>query len=385
MLRTTLQATGHRATAFLVLLFLAAGLPMTVEAAEDVNRIVLRVNNEIATLYDYEERKAVEVTRILGNPNLDPNQRQEQLDKVGQNVMQNLFSELLLISFADQQSIRVSDAEVDDAVRQVMERQGMQNMAELQQALDTYGMGLDQLRDNLHRDLLWNQVVGREVHSKIDIGEEELRAAYRNQVESFQVAERRMLKEIIVLEAAGVSDEELEQRAVRIYDDISQQDDFAAAVEPHQASGETTGVLDLGWLQQDELELELGAVAWGLEPGEVSVPVHGRGGLHIFYLVDKEEARVLPFHEVENQLRAKERGVRFEKELRSFLARVESDAYIQENLPGDAVGYRRVSDGFDTADDELGGLLRGPVRIDEPEDEGLVEEAAMEEERGEDS
>jgi parvulin-like peptidyl-prolyl isomerase len=360
----------RRVIAAIALALFAAGLPVaTAGAAEDINRVVLRVNNEIATLFQYEERKAVEITRILGNPNLDPDQRQEQLDKVGQNVMQNLFSELLLVSFADQQGIRVSDSEVDDALKQVMERQGMQNMAELQQALDAYGMSLEQLRSNLERDLLWNQVVGREVHAKIQVGEEELRAAYRNQLEEYKVPERRWLKEIIVLEAAEVSDEELEARAVSIYDEISQNEDFEAAVAPHEASGQTTGVLDLGWLKQDELELELGAVAWGLEQGEVSVPVHGRGGLHIFYLQEKEEARVLPFHEVEDQLRAKERGVRFDKELRSFLARVEGDAYIQENLPSDAVGYRRVSDNFEAAEDELGGLLGGPVREKKQEEE----------------
>ena len=343
-------------TALLVILACCLGLSSPGLAADDINRIVLRVNNQVATLHDYEERKAVEVTRILSNPNLDPNQRQEMLDKIGRDVMQNLFSELLLLSFADQQAIRVQESEVQEALQQVMERQGMRNISDLQQALDTYGMSLEQLRDNLRRDLLWNQVIGREVHGNIDIGDEELRAYYRNNQQQFQVSEKRWLKEIIVLESATLSGDELTRKAGEIRQELANGGEFETLAETYKEQEITTGIIDLGWLTEDELEKNLAEAAWQLQNGEYSAPTPGRGGLHIFYLVEAEEASIRPFEEVEEQIYARERSIRFEKELRSFMARIEQNAYVRENLPPEAVGYKTASEGFEP-EEELGGFL----------------------------
>ena len=79
----------------LLLLMLAA----TAAVAEDVNRIVLRVNEEIVTLHEYEERKAGEISTILADQRLDSSQRQERLEQAGKVVMQSTFSEMLLLSF----------------------------------------------------------------------------------------------------------------------------------------------------------------------------------------------------------------------------------------------------------------------------------------------
>ena len=121
-------------------------------------------------------------------------------------VMQNSLSEMLLLSFANQQGIRVSDAEVDDAVKSLFERQGINDDATLQEALASSGMTLKQVRENTYRELLWQQVVGREVQPKVIINEEELRAYYRSNKEQFQVPEQRWLKEVIVLESSDRSD-----------------------------------------------------------------------------------------------------------------------------------------------------------------------------------
>ncbi|MCP4200704.1 MAG: hypothetical protein GY769_02065, partial [bacterium] len=149
----------------------AAG-PATAEA---VNRIVLRVNEEILTLHEYEERKAAEISTILADQRLDAARRQERLEQIGRVVLQNSLSEMLLLSFANQQGIRVTDSEIQEGVQTLMERQGITNDAQLQEALASSGMTLEQVRENTYRELLWQQVVGREVQPKVIIGEEELR------------------------------------------------------------------------------------------------------------------------------------------------------------------------------------------------------------------
>lgn len=368
--KTSLDSQPRRRVAALVLsLSLACMVPSAVPA-EDLDRVVLRVNDEIATLYEYERRKSAEMTRVLGNPNLSANDRNAAIETVGKEVMQGIFSELLLLSFADQQGIRVREAEVDEALEVMKQQQGIETRAELDQALATFGMEYDDLWENTRRDLLWNQVVGREVNSRITLGDEELRAYYRNNREQFRLPEKRHLQEIIVLETSGLGAAALQQKAEELQRRLISGEALADIAAAGKEEGVTTGVIDLDWLQEGELEENLSAAAWGLAEGEFSAPVPGRGGLHILHLIAVEEASLRPFKEVEDLIERRERSQRFAKELRNFVKELERKSYIVENLPPEAVGYRNLVEDFENEDGLE--IFRSPVvesSADEPEEE----------------
>ena len=340
-------------------------LAATAAGGEDINRVVLRVNEEILTLHEYEERKASEISTILADERLDSTQRQERLEQAGQVVMQSTFSEMLLLSFAQQQGIRISDSEVEEAVKGLLERQGIETDAQLQQALASSGMTLDDVRDNARRELLWQQVVGREVQPKVKIGEEELRAYYRNNEDQFRTPETRWLKEIIVLESSGLPDDELRRVAGEIRDALAAGGEPEVVIEPYREKEVTTGLIDLDWLRQDELEASLAAAAWALSPGEFSAPIAARGGYHIVHVADLREAELKPLDEVEEFIMRREYGSRFNRELRLFLSELEKSAYIVEDLPPESVGYRNLGPDLET-EDELE-LFRAPV-IEAPEE-----------------
>lgn len=330
---------------------LILGLLCIPATAEDLNRVVLRVNDEIATLFEFEERKSAEITRMLSNPDIQAAQRQENLEKIGREVMQNLFNEMLVVSFAKQHGMKVTEAEIDEAIANLMQQQGFESASELEAALDGFGMSREDLRNNARRDLLWNQVVSREVHSKIDIGEEELRGFYRNNQDLFEIPEERWIKEIIVLDSNDLSPEELARRAKDIRQELLDSNDIETIAEKYSDEGLTTNVIDLDWLKLEDLDGALADTVWALKPGEFSKPVEARGGLHICLLAGLREAKLRPFSEVESQIMARERSSRFQKELRTFMAKIEQRALIRENLPPDAVGYRALAEEFQPEDD----------------------------------
>ena len=352
MTRKTLldPLAGRRPAVLALLSTLCLWASFGATAAEDLDRVVLRVNDEIATLHEYEARKSAEMTRILSNPQMTADQRQASMETVGQEVMQGMFSELLLLSFADQQGIKIRDAEVDEAVETLKQQQGMTSRVELDEALAAFGMTYDDLWENTRRDLLWNQVVGREVNSQIDIGDEELRAYYRNNRDQFQLPERRQLREIIVLDSTGVEGEALVARANELQQRLVAGESLDGLAEETKDAGWTTGVIDLDWLERGELEEGLEQAAWALQVGSFSPPIAGRGGYHILELVALEEAGLRPFKEVEEAISRRERSRRFAKELRDFIKEIEHKSYIVENLPPEAVGYRNLVEDFETED-----------------------------------
>ena len=354
----------HLLTAALVVAALAPPAP----AAEDVNRIVLRVNDEIVTLQDYESRKSAEIARVLSQPDLDPGERQELLGLVGREVMQGFFNELLLLSFADQHGIRVTEREVGQAIEEMRESRGIETQEQLEQALAASGMTYQDLEDNARRDMVWSQVIGQEVRAKIELGEEEVRAYYRNNPQDFELPEQRWLKEIIVLESSGLAEDELRRVAGEIHRALVAGGDLESVVEPYRERETTTGVIDLGWLTSEELEDSVAEAAWSLEAGSYSPPVEARGGYHIIYLVELREAKIRPFDEVQDVIEQRLRNQRYAKELRSFMARLEQQSYIRENLPPEAVGYRALAEAFEL-EDELE-IFRSPVIPDDSGEDG---------------
>src|SRR5215213_1510554 len=100
---TTRVLTGDmnrkRPLALLLLLFAPAALP-----AEVVNRIVLRVNDQIATLNDYQDRRE-EYVREISHREQDAEERQRLVQQAGEVAYAEMFQELLLRSRAEQLGI----------------------------------------------------------------------------------------------------------------------------------------------------------------------------------------------------------------------------------------------------------------------------------------
>lgn len=341
--KSMISAVTVTATCLLATSLLAAAWTTPALAAEDLNRIILRVNDEILTLHDYENRKGADVTAILADSQLSMQERQELIAQTGPRIMQDMFRELLLMSRAGQLRIFISDREVDESIQGLAKSRGLEDNAAFQQALAESGMTLDQLREKIRREMTWSQVVSREVTSKIEVGEEELRAHYRSHKDDYSIPEKRWLKEVIVLESSGKSPDELRQLAEQIRDELAAGGELETVIEPYRQSGLATGVIDLDWLRRDELEPTLAEVAFNLEPGAFSEPVKSRGGLHVLHLAGLEEAKLRPFEEVQAEILNRERSSRFDRELRNYLAGLERGAYIQEHLPPEAVGYRSLA------------------------------------------
>ena len=130
MLLQRLRASGARLAAVAALLtaFVAGA------AGADVNRIVLRVNNEIATLYEFEQRHRTRL-REIQRADLPPERQQRLLAEAGEATLREMYEELLVLSRADQLDIRVSDRDVQDAVQQTKEQFGIETDQEFQAAL----------------------------------------------------------------------------------------------------------------------------------------------------------------------------------------------------------------------------------------------------------
>ena len=171
--------------------------------AEVLNRVVLRINDQIATLYDYQQHRE-ELVRDVLHREQDPEERRRLLAAAGETAYADLFRELLLESRADQLGVEVADAQVDASVTQLRQSYNIKTDQDFQAALAQSGMTLAQLKAQLRNQLRVQEVRGREVQSRVKVDEEDLRRYYRKNLETFRQPEQLQLREVVVLEEGGL-------------------------------------------------------------------------------------------------------------------------------------------------------------------------------------
>jgi parvulin-like peptidyl-prolyl isomerase len=196
-------------------LFLALSLaPAMVPAlrAEVLNRVVLRVNDQISTLYDYQLHRE-EIVRDLLHREQDGEERRRLLAQAGEVAYADLFRELLLQSRADQLGVEVTEAQVDASIGQLKQNYNLKTDEEFKAALAQSGMTEPQLRAQLRSQLRVQEVRGREVQSRVKVDEEDQRRYYRKNLEQFRQPEQVQLREVVVLDEGGLATADERQRA----------------------------------------------------------------------------------------------------------------------------------------------------------------------------
>ncbi|MFL6194942.1 MAG: peptidyl-prolyl cis-trans isomerase [Thermoanaerobaculia bacterium] len=328
--------------------------------AEVLNRIVLRVNDQIATLRDYQVRRE-ELVRDILRREQDPQERQQLLGQAGEVAYADIFRELLLQSRADQLGVEVNDVQVDAAMGQLRQSYNIKSDEEFRAALAQSGMNEAQLRNQLRSQLRVQEVRGREVQGRVNVDEEDLRRYYRKNLEQFRQPEQVELREVVVLEEGGAATAEERQRiAAEIRAQAAAGKPLADAVSAYAQKGVTSNVIELGWVSPGDLDKNLETAIWKLPKGSIGEPVQARGGLHLVQMIDRRESRIPPFSEVQAQIQSREEERVFREEIAKYMVELEKKSLVVANPPQEAANYRRQLASSSVGQDETG-LGAAPV------------------------
>ena len=314
--------------------------PAVALSAEELNTIILRVNDEITTLYDYRERKLAR-ERAIADSDFSTEERRDLAAGAGKATMREILDEMLLLSRARQLIIEPSKAELDTAMDETRNRMGLATEESFLNALRAAGMSLADFRERTSRSIRVNGVIQREVRSKVEVDDESLQRVYRESQEQFRIPAKAKVQEIVI-PAEKLSGESAREVAEAMRGALAGGEAMADVVA-RLGGGDATGPVDLGWVEAGELAPALEAAVAGLVAGAVSSPVEARGGLHILQVLERTESSIRPYSEVKDQLGAAEQSKRFEAQMRDYLADLENKAYLVENTPPEAVGYREVT------------------------------------------
>jgi parvulin-like peptidyl-prolyl isomerase len=312
-------------------------------SAPVINKVVLRVNDRIATLYDYQTRLAEMERDLLRRTELPLAERRRIAAELPQTVFADLYQESLLLSRADQLGVVFSDEQIEQQLTALQERNGFADRAEFEAALAQSALSLREFREQLAKNMRIQDVVSREVRGQIGVDEELARRYYLDHPDRFTQPRRLQVRELIVLETEGQSPEDRAELAAAIRRELAAGRALADLVATYRDRGLTSDVIDHGWVAPGDLAAELEGAIWELDPGSFSDPVASRGGLHILEVVERREAGLQPFADVAEEVREEAYQTAFAERMATYLDELEEQAYVRLDPPPGAEDFRRAA------------------------------------------
>jgi peptidyl-prolyl cis-trans isomerase SurA len=309
--------------------------------AEVIEQILVKVNGEIITKTELEARQVSALRQKLQGQQVDSESLKNDatlkkaLAEVTPPLLVNAVDELLLVQRGKELGLHLADDQFKAVVANIRKEQGLQDETKFQQALAQEGMTMDDLRKQLERQMLIEQVQRQEVGSKLSITEEEARQYYALHPEEFTDAASVTLREIFVEVPAGAGgisvskDDEAKQRIEEVRQRALKGEDFAKlAAELSSSPSKANGGL-IGPFSQADMSPQLLALVEKMKPGDITQPIRTPKGYQLFKLETLKPQAVQPFDAVRDLIADKVAGARTQTEMRKFLTRLRAQAIIE--------------------------------------------------------
>ena len=186
--------------------------------------------------------------------------------------------------------------------------------------------------------MMKQEVLRREVFSRIAVEEQELRAYYQEHRAEYQVPGRFRIREL-VLPLGATPEERADTKAKlgQITEALKQGKPFQDLVEQFSAAPSRSTGGDLGWLAKGVLRTDLEAVVLGLKPGQVSAPVETDKDVHLFQMTESELDNVKPFAEVREEIRTKLQEPRAQTAVEAYIQGLRIRANIRYMVPKETI------------------------------------------------
>ena len=305
---------------FALLLVPSLALAAAALRAETIERVVAKVNGQIITLSEFQNRQiaAAQAARV------DPNGVGQFLRQNNAKILQDAIDEILILQKAEDSGIKAPSAWIDDAIDGIRKENKITTDEQMQDALAREGLTLAELRGNIERGVLRRIVMQRDVQPKIEASDAEVKAEYeRIKASEFTKAATVTLQEILISEDKGGL-----ALAHEVVAKARGGEDFQALARSYSSAASRANGGDLGQLSQGDMSPALEKAAFALGVGEISEPLQVEGGYRVLRVTAKTTGSTTPFETVKERVRDRVMMSRFDKAYDDYMADLRKNAVI---------------------------------------------------------
>jgi peptidyl-prolyl cis-trans isomerase SurA len=315
-----------------LLLALLVALPAALGADTVIEEIIARVNNSIITRTEYLHSKD---QLKQESQQQDPSNADKMYAERQKDVLRDLIDQQLLLEKGKDLDI-TADTELIKRLDEMRKQMNLESMEDLEKAAQGQGVSFEDFKQNMRNQIITQQVIGKEVGSKLAIGKDDIQKYYEAHMSEMQQPEEIRLGEILVStdKKAGADTTEEQQvaaaqaKADALLADIRKGQSFEDVAKKSSDGPSAAQGGDLGYFKRGTLAKELEDKTFAMKAGDVSDVIRTKQGFVILSVSEHHEAGVPPLSEVEPRIQDDLYMHKLQPALRAYLEKLREEAYI---------------------------------------------------------
>ena len=295
-----------------------------------VEEILARVNNEIITVSDLQRaRSTLQEEAKQDCRNCAPAQVQALVAEKEKHLLRDLIDQSLLVQRAKDMNINV-ETDLVKRLDQIRQQNNLPDLEALGKAVEAQGISFEDFKSNIRNGMLTQEVIRREVGSRIIIGRDEIQKYYDEHKNEFQRPALVYLREIFVSTEGKKEAEvpELEKKAKTLLERVKKGEDFVELAKRFSDGSTAKAGGELGGFERSQLSKELEDVVFKMNKGQLTDVIRTKTGFLFLKVEQRFEAGLQPLEKVENEVMNRIYLDKMEPGLRSYLQTLRRESYV---------------------------------------------------------
>jgi peptidyl-prolyl cis-trans isomerase SurA len=290
-----------------------------------VERIIARINNKIITQREYDkerEKLHAQLAQQLSGQKLE-----EDFNQKSKDLLRDMIDQDLMVQKANDDDINV-DTDVIKHLDQIRQQYNLKSLQDLQDAVEKDGMNWEDFKDQIKRQLLMQQVISREVGSRIIMTRADAQKYFEAHKEQFDSPPGVHLAEIMVSteKHTPAEAEKLVKKAQTELQSGARFPDVAKELSD-SASAKEGG--DVGFFKQGTISDAIAKDIAKVDVGDITPIIKTQYGYMIFKVLERRVGQHPSFDQISTQVMNYLYDQRVQNGMRGFLTDLRKESYIR--------------------------------------------------------
>lgn len=289
--------------------------------------VIVKVNGTPITRAELDRA----VTTILTQSHAPKNIPAEAQKQVEENALNQLIGSELLYQAGSKRKIKDLDKQVEEKLSQGKAR--FSTTAEFEAALKANNIDEKELKKIIRKEIIITNLYQTDVIDKITVTDAEVKKFYDENKDKFKKPESYHASHILIgvdPQATPAEKKKAREKAEAIRKKLLAGADFAKLAKEDSTCPSKEKGGDLGTFSKGDMVPEFEKATEALKPGQISDVVETQFGYHIIKLIEKKDAGVVPFDEVNDKIQGYLKQTKAQKALLEYVDELKSKAKIEK-------------------------------------------------------
>lgn len=312
----SILARAARPAALALFFAVCAAVPARADSVLD--GIIVMVNGQIITRYEYDLRLAPLYEHIQGRT-LSAAET-AQVEQVKKQVLDQMIDDILILGDADRYKIKIADAEVDQQIKEFMTKRNLTE-EQFRENLAKQRMTREEFKRNMRRDIIKHRLIGGLVQAKVVVTDTEIENRYKERKAEYSKNSGVQLS--ILLLPAGMSAEQMKA------DIEAGKTTFADAANKFSKGPGVGQGGDIGVIAWKDLAPEWSEALMGLKPGQITKPLKVQEFEALLQVTGIQAGEETPLEAVRDEIYQSLQEGKFDKAFQEYMEKLRQKAVIE--------------------------------------------------------